>query len=64
MSNSGKNSTEKLLQEMIASVNTLKNDVNDLKAKDGGRTYPQKLFRDGGGEVDGDASHDGDNAGS
>jgi len=48
MSSDG-NSTDQLLQELLTKVDSLTNDVNALKAKDGGRTYPQKRRRDGGG---------------
>jgi len=53
------NSTDQLLQELLTKVDSLTNDVNALKAKDSGRTYPQKRRRDGGGE--GTSGHDGDN---
>ena len=57
----GRNSTEDLLKELLATVNTLKKDVSDLKAKDDRRSYPQKCRRDGDSEGDGNESHDGDN---
>ena len=57
----GGNSTEELLKELLATVNTLKKDVSDLKAKDDGRSYPQKRLHDGESEGDGNESHDGDN---
>ena len=41
--------------------NTLKKDASDLKAKDDGRSYPQKRRRDGDSEGDGKESHYGDN---
>ena len=59
MSNTDNNSTERLLQELLAKVNTLTEDVNVLEAKDGGRTYPQKCRHDGGSG--GNTGHDGDN---
>jgi len=37
----------------------LTNNVNKLKAKDGGRTHPQKLRHNGGSE--GNGGHNGDN---
>ena len=55
---SGENSTEDLLKQLLATVNTLQKDVNNLKAKDDGRTYPQKRRRNDDSE--GDESHDGD----
>ena len=57
MSNPDNNSTEKLLQELFAKVNTIAEDVNVPKAKDSGRTYPQKRRGDGGSE--GNGGHDG-----
>jgi len=50
-----------LLRELLATVNTLKKDVDELKAKDGERTYPQKLQHNGHDKVDDNKSHDGDN---
>ena len=57
---SNENSTEELLRELVATVNTLKKDIDELKAKDAGRTYPQKRQRDGDDEGNDDESHDGD----
>jgi len=54
------NSTDKLLRELVATVNTLKN-VDELKVKDVGRTYPRKCQRNGDSKGDGNESHDGDN---
>ena len=55
------NSTDNLLQELLASVATLKEDVNKLK-NEGGRAYPQKRLRDGDGNNGLEAtSRDGDN---
>ena len=53
-------STDVLLKELLATVNSLKKDVDDLKAKDDGRTYPQKRRRDGDDGEEGIESHDGD----
>ena len=55
---SGENSTEDLLKQLLATLNTLQKDVNNLKAKDDGRTYPQKRRRNDDSE--GDENHDGD----
>ena len=55
---SGENSTEDLLKQLLATVNTLQKDVNNLKAKDDGRIYPQKRRRNDDSE--GDESHDSD----
>jgi len=57
MSTTGENSTEDLLRELLATVNILKKDVDDLKvAKDEGRPNPWKRQRNG----DSEGSHDGD----
>ena len=54
------NSADEILKELLATVNSLKKDVNDLKARDDGRTYPQKRQRDGDDGEEGNKSHDGD----
>ena len=60
MSNPDNSSTERLLQELLSKVNnTLTEDVNVLKAKDGRKTYPQKCLCNGDSE--GNGGHDGDN---
>ena len=56
----GENSTEELLKELLAKVSSLTKDVDESKAKDDGRTYPQKRRRNGDDEGDEDESHDGD----
>jgi len=53
-------STDELLKELLATVNSLKKDVDELKAKDNGRTYPQKCRCDGDDGEEGNESHDGD----
>jgi len=55
------NSTEDLLKELLAKVDSLTKEVDDLKAKGDGRVYPQKRQRDGEDDGDGNESHDGDN---
>jgi len=42
LSQIGENSTEELLKELLAKVNALTKDVDELKAKNDGRIYPQK----------------------
>jgi len=54
---SNENSTEELLRGLVATVSALK---KDLKAKDAGRTYPQKCQHDGNNKWDDNESHDGD----
>jgi len=44
------NSTDRLLQELLTKVNSLTDDVNALKAKDGGRTHPQKWWQQWGNQ--------------
>jgi len=53
-------STDELLKELLATVNSLKKEVDELKAKDDGRTYPQKCQCDGDDGEEGNESHDGD----
>ena len=45
---------------LLVVILSLKNDVDDLKARDDGRTYPQKRWRDGDNGEEGSESHDGD----
>ena len=54
------NSADEILKELLATVNSLKKDVDDLKARDDGRIYPQKRRRDGDDGEEGNESHDGD----
>ena len=54
------NSSDEILKELLAKVNSLKKDVDDLKARDDGRNYPQKCRRDGDVGEEGNKSHDGD----
>jgi len=59
--------TQKLLQELLASVTTLQEDVTALKVNDSQRSYPQKHRLDSDGEGNNsreDASRDGDNDGN
>ena len=54
------NSTERILKELAAAVNALKKDIDELKTKDGERSYPHKRRRDGDDEGEDNESHDGD----
>jgi len=40
---SSENPTEELLRELVAILNNLKKDINELKAKDAGRSYPLNI---------------------
>ena len=52
--------TDEMLQELLASVATLQEDVNKLKNEDE-RVYPKKCPRDGEGSSGFDTGRDGDN---
>jgi len=54
------NSTDEILKELLATVNSLKKDVDNLKARDDGRTYPQKRLHDSDDGEEGNGSHNGD----
>jgi len=59
--------TQKLLQELLASITTLQKDATALKANDSQRSYPQKHHLDSDSEGNNnreDASRDGNNDGN